>query len=86
MWRPAELTRDYKEGDRSLQLRLEDDTVSAGRGAGLPGPLSRTGRCLVVGLGFSCRRGFGTLGILPVAVDDNVCGSAKPGNGSVDVT
>lgn len=27
VWRPAELTRDYKEGDRSLQLRLEDDTV-----------------------------------------------------------
>ncbi|XP_070277242.1 unconventional myosin-Vb isoform X2 [Myotis yumanensis] len=27
VWRPAELTRDYKEGDRSLQLRLEDDTI-----------------------------------------------------------
>lgn len=34
MWRSAELTKDYKEGDRSLQLRLEDETVSAGSGWG----------------------------------------------------
>lgn len=33
MWRSAELTKDYKEGDKSLQLRLEDETVSAGGGA-----------------------------------------------------
>uniref|UniRef100_A0A8C4LBX5 Unconventional myosin-Vb n=1 Tax=Equus asinus asinus TaxID=83772 RepID=A0A8C4LBX5_EQUAS len=26
VWRSAELTKDYKEGDKSLQLRLEDDT------------------------------------------------------------
>lgn len=32
MWRSAELTKDYKEGDKSLQLRLEDDTVSPGHG------------------------------------------------------
>lgn len=30
VWRSAELTKDYNEGDKSLQLRLEDDTVSAG--------------------------------------------------------
>lgn len=34
MWRSAELTKDYKEGDKSLQLRLEDETVSAGGGRG----------------------------------------------------
>lgn len=40
MWRSAELTKDYKDGDESLQLRLEDDTVSAGlsRGWGMGGP------------------------------------------------
>lgn len=27
VWRSAELTKDYKEGDKSLQLRLEDDTI-----------------------------------------------------------
>lgn len=27
VWRSAELTQDYKEGDKSLQLRLEDDTI-----------------------------------------------------------
>ncbi|XP_057645310.1 unconventional myosin-Vb isoform X2 [Chionomys nivalis] len=27
VWRSAELTKDYKDGDKSLQLRLEDDTV-----------------------------------------------------------
>uniref|UniRef100_A0A8C2SJB3 Myosin VB n=1 Tax=Capra hircus TaxID=9925 RepID=A0A8C2SJB3_CAPHI len=27
VWRSAELTKDYKEGDKSLQLRLEDETV-----------------------------------------------------------
>nr|XP_048275392.1 unconventional myosin-Vb isoform X1 [Myodes glareolus] len=27
VWRSAELTKDYKEGDESLQLRLEDDTI-----------------------------------------------------------
>nr|XP_051707192.1 unconventional myosin-Vb [Oryctolagus cuniculus] len=27
VWRSAELTKDYKEGDRCLQLRLEDETV-----------------------------------------------------------
>ncbi|ELR63004.1 Myosin-Vb, partial [Bos mutus] len=26
VWRSAELTKDYKEGDKSLQLRLEDET------------------------------------------------------------
>lgn len=37
VWRSAELTKDYKVGDPSLQLRLEDETVSAGRGRGSPG-------------------------------------------------
>ncbi|XP_070635132.1 unconventional myosin-Vb isoform X1 [Bos indicus] len=27
VWRSAELTKDYKEGDKSLQLRLEDETI-----------------------------------------------------------
>ncbi|XP_045315452.1 unconventional myosin-Vb isoform X1 [Leopardus geoffroyi] len=27
VWRSAELTKDYKEGDTSLQLRLEDETI-----------------------------------------------------------
>ncbi|XP_021086549.1 unconventional myosin-Vb isoform X1 [Mesocricetus auratus] len=27
VWRSAELTKDYKEGDKTLQLRLEDDTI-----------------------------------------------------------
>lgn len=27
VWRSAELTKDYKDGDESLQLRLEDDTI-----------------------------------------------------------
>ncbi|XP_051019612.1 unconventional myosin-Vb isoform X2 [Acomys russatus] len=27
VWCSAELTKDYKEGDKSLQLRLEDDTI-----------------------------------------------------------
>ncbi|KAI4555093.1 hypothetical protein MJT46_015479 [Ovis ammon polii x Ovis aries] len=27
VWRSAELTKDYKEGDKSLQLRLEDETL-----------------------------------------------------------
>ncbi|XP_075824395.1 unconventional myosin-Vb isoform X1 [Microtus pennsylvanicus] len=27
VWRSAELTKDYKEGDKSLQLRLDDDTI-----------------------------------------------------------
>lgn len=27
MWRSAELTKDYKDGDERLQLRLEDDTI-----------------------------------------------------------
>ncbi|XP_019577042.2 unconventional myosin-Vb isoform X2 [Rhinolophus sinicus] len=27
VWRSAELTKDYTEGDRSLQLRLEDETI-----------------------------------------------------------
>ncbi|XP_031221900.1 unconventional myosin-Vb isoform X2 [Mastomys coucha] len=27
VWRSAELTKDYNEGDKSLQLRLEDDTI-----------------------------------------------------------
>ncbi|XP_052011714.1 unconventional myosin-Vb [Apodemus sylvaticus] len=27
VWRSAELTKDYKDGDKSLQLRLEDDTI-----------------------------------------------------------
>ncbi|XP_072808368.1 unconventional myosin-Vb-like isoform X1 [Vicugna pacos] len=27
VWRSAELTKDYKEGEKSLQLRLEDETV-----------------------------------------------------------
>ncbi|ELW69365.1 Myosin-Vb [Tupaia chinensis] len=27
VWRSAELTKDYKEGDRSLQLKLEDETI-----------------------------------------------------------
>ncbi|XP_019488599.1 PREDICTED: unconventional myosin-Vb, partial [Hipposideros armiger] len=27
VWRSAELTKDYKEGDKSLQLRLEDGTI-----------------------------------------------------------
>ncbi|XP_075389346.1 unconventional myosin-Vb [Tenrec ecaudatus] len=27
VWRAAELTKDYKEGDKSLQLKLEDDTI-----------------------------------------------------------
>lgn len=31
MWRSAELTKDYEEGEKSLQLRLEDETVSVGR-------------------------------------------------------
>lgn len=35
MWRSAELTKDYKEGDKSLQLRLEDDTVSVGHEDGI---------------------------------------------------
>lgn len=28
VWRSAELTKDYKNGDASLQLLLEDGTVS----------------------------------------------------------
>ena len=31
VWRSAELTKDYEEGEKSLQLRLEDETVSVGR-------------------------------------------------------
>ncbi|XP_077916477.1 unconventional myosin-Vb isoform X1 [Halichoerus grypus] len=27
VWRSAELTKDYKEGEKSLQLRLEDETI-----------------------------------------------------------
>ncbi|KAB0379092.1 hypothetical protein FD755_010670 [Muntiacus reevesi] len=27
VWRSAELTKDYQEGDKSLQLRLEDETI-----------------------------------------------------------
>lgn len=37
MWRSAELTKDYKEGEKSLQLRLEDETVSVACGSGSPG-------------------------------------------------
>ncbi|KAL0613231.1 Unconventional myosin-Vb [Plecturocebus cupreus] len=29
VWRSAELTKDYKEGDKSLQLRLEDETMES---------------------------------------------------------
>lgn len=28
VWRSAEITKDYKEGDKSLHLKLEDETVS----------------------------------------------------------
>lgn len=27
MWKAAEITRDYKEGDAVLHLKLEDETV-----------------------------------------------------------
>lgn len=28
VWKSAEIIKDYKEGDKSLQLKLEDETVS----------------------------------------------------------
>lgn len=28
VWRSAEIIKDYKEGDKSLHLKLEDETVS----------------------------------------------------------
>ncbi|NXA74098.1 MYO5B protein, partial [Thryothorus ludovicianus] len=27
VWRSAEIIKDYKEGDKSLQLKLEDETL-----------------------------------------------------------
>ena len=30
VWKSAEITQDYKDGDRSLHLQLEDGTVSTG--------------------------------------------------------
>ncbi|MXQ79824.1 hypothetical protein E5288_WYG007073 [Bos mutus] len=43
VWRSAELTKDYKEGDKSLQLRLEDETVSIAQRVGAPGSADRGG-------------------------------------------
>uniref|UniRef100_A0A8C4L8B8 Unconventional myosin-Vb n=1 Tax=Equus asinus asinus TaxID=83772 RepID=A0A8C4L8B8_EQUAS len=46
VWRSAELTKDYKEGDKSLQLRLEDDTVSPGHGGIVQYPIDVQGNQL----------------------------------------
>jgi hypothetical protein len=81
VWRSAELIKDFKEGEKSLQLKLEDETVSAGardRGAEACPPQNSVCHCglrvfLAMGAAFF------------VTVDDSVCESAEPGGCSVHV-
>lgn len=47
VWCSAELTKDYKEGEKSLQLRLEDESVCAGRGRGEHGLCCQGWWCMV---------------------------------------